>query len=51
MLTIIIPVYNEIKTIEQIIDKINQINFIKKEIILVDDFSLDGTRELIKKII
>ena len=49
MLTIIIPVYNEIKTIEQIIDKINQINFIKKEIILVDDFSLDGTRELIKK--
>ena len=50
MLTIIIPVYNEIKTIEQIIDKINQINFIKKEIILVDDFSLDGTRELIKKL-
>ena len=48
MLTIIIPVYNEINTIEQIIDKINKIKFIKKEIILVDDYSIDGTRELIK---
>ena len=30
MLTIIIPVYNEINTIEQIIDKINKIRIYKK---------------------
>ena len=48
MLTIIIPVFNEINTIEQIINQTNDISFIKKEIILVDDGSTDGTRSLIK---
>ena len=48
MLTIIIPVFNEINTIEKIIDQINNISFIKKEIILVDDGSTDGTRSLIE---
>ena len=47
-LTIIIPVFNEINTIEQIINQTNDISFIKKEIILVDDGSTDGTRSLIK---
>ncbi|MFL2898343.1 MAG: glycosyltransferase family 2 protein [Candidatus Pelagibacter sp.] len=49
MLSIIIPVYNEINTIEKIIDQINSLNFIKKEIIVVDDFSTDGTKELIEQ--
>ena len=49
VLTIIIPVYNEIKTINAILDKILSIKKIKKQIILVDDFSTDGTREIIKK--
>ncbi len=48
MLTIIIPVFNEINTIEQIIDQVNEINFISKEIILVDDCSTDGTKSLIE---
>ena len=48
MLTIIIPVYNEIKTIEKILNKIDEIDFISKEIILVDDSSTDGTKSLIK---
>ena len=48
MLTIIIPVFNEINTIEKILDEVNKINFIKTQIILIDDFSTDGTRELIK---
>ncbi len=48
MLTIIIPVYNEIKTIEKILYKIDEIDFISKEIILVDDGSTDGTKNLIK---
>ena len=48
MLTIIIPVYNEINTLEKILQKIDKIDFISKEIILVDDGSTDGTRSLIE---
>tara|TARA_B100000902_G_C27299813_1_gene912128 strand:- start:581 stop:1282 length:702 start_codon:yes stop_codon:yes gene_type:complete len=47
-LTIIIPAYNEINTIQNIIDKIFSIK-IHKQIILVDDNSNDGTREIIVK--
>ena len=49
LISIIIPCFNEKKTICKIIDKINKQKNIKKEIILVDDFSTDGTRLLIKK--
>jgi len=50
-LSIIIPIYNEKETIEEIISRIEKIELknIKKEIILIDDFSKDGTRELLKK--
>ncbi len=50
-LSIIIPVYNEVKTLEKIISKINNINIsLTKEIILVDDYSTDGTREIINNL-
>jgi len=50
-LSIIIPVYNESKTILKILDKIKKVKIpIKKEIIIVDDFSKDGTRKILKKI-
>jgi len=45
-LSVVIPVYNEKNTIQQIVDKVKKIH-ISKEIILVDDFSTDGTRELL----
>lgn len=48
MLTIIIPVFNEINTIEKILNQIDQVDFIPKEIILVDDSSTDGTKSLIE---
>ena len=49
-LSIIIPVYNEINSIEFILKKIIQHTpKIKKRIIIVDDFSNDGTREWLKK--
>jgi len=48
--SIIIPCYNEINTVEKIIKKILQETDIKKEIIIIDDFSNDGSREKIDKI-
>ena len=48
-LSIIIPCYNEKNTIEKIVNQLNSLN-IKKQIILVDDNSNDGTTQLIKKI-
>ncbi len=48
--TIIIPVFNEKNYIYKIIKKIKQnINY-DKQIIIVDDFSNDGTKKMIKKI-
>ena len=50
MLSIIIPVYNEVQTIEKILLKIKKIKKIKKQIIIVDDGSTDGTSEKLKDI-
>jgi dolichol-phosphate mannosyltransferase len=49
--SIIIPVFNEVETFEELIKKVknNTIEGIEKEIIIVDDFSTDGTKELIRK--
>ena len=47
-LTFIIPVYNEIKTIEKLIKKILKLN-IKKQIIVIDDGSNDGTEQILRK--
>jgi glycosyltransferase involved in cell wall biosynthesis len=45
-LSIVIPVYNEIQTIRQVIDRVKASPF-DKEIILVDDGSTDGSREFL----
>ena len=49
-LTILIPCYNEVNTIRQIIDKIIEINNYEKEIIVIDDFSTDGSRQILSEI-
>ncbi|MFV1917573.1 MAG: glycosyltransferase family 2 protein [Patescibacteria group bacterium] len=52
ILSIIIPCFNESKTIKNLIDQISQANSLglKKEIIIVDDGSDDDTPEILKKI-
>ena len=47
-LTIVIPCYNEAKTIDRIINAVRQSPYPDKEIIVVDDCSVDGTREKLK---
>ena len=49
-LSIVIPVYNERNTLEKILERVEmvQVDGIKeKEIVLVDDFSTDGTKEIL----
>lgn len=43
-LSVVIPVYNEIGTIDEIIRRVRETPF-DKEIVIVDDCSTDGTRE------
>ncbi len=53
-LSIIIPAYNEAATIHLILNKViavELINNIEKEIIIVNDYSNDGTKEVIEKYI
>ena len=49
LLTIVIPIYNEKETIASIIAAVRDTPF-RKEIILVDDGSTDGTREIIQQL-
>ena len=47
-ISIIIPVYNERNTIENVVATVASVPIpLEKEIIVVDDFSTDGTRELL----
>ena len=49
--SIIIPCYNEINFLDLLIERVLTQKNIEKEIILIDDYSNDGTRDLIKKFI
>ena len=47
-ISILIPVFNEVNTLCEIIKKVENVDFLglEKEIILIDDCSVDGTKEL-----
>lgn len=51
-LSVIIPVFNEEKTILEILKRVEKVKIpkIEKEIVIVDDFSTDGTRGILEKV-
>ena len=50
LLSIIIPCYNEVETIDAIIDAIFLSPYPHKEVIIIDDNSSDGTKERLKEV-
>ena len=49
-LSVIVPCYNEKSTIRDIVDAIRNAPYPDKEIIIVDDCSSDGTRDVLREI-
>jgi glycosyltransferase involved in cell wall biosynthesis len=47
-LSVVVPVYNERLTLPEILDRVHAVS-IPKEIIIVDDGSTDGTREVLRR--
>lgn len=48
-LSVLIPVYNEVNTLEEAVRRVRSLN-LPKEIIIVDDGSTDGSRDLLKRL-
>ena len=48
-ISVVIPVFNEKQTIREVLDQVNNAHF-DKEIIVVDDGSYDGTKEILAEI-
>jgi len=46
--SIVIPCFNEVATLEQLVDAVLAVPPAEKEVILIDDASNDGTTELIR---
>jgi glycosyltransferase involved in cell wall biosynthesis len=47
-LSVVIPCYNEVRTIRHIVDRVRAAPVAEREIIIVDDCSRDGTRDLLR---
>lgn len=52
LLSIVVPVYNEIETLPEILRAVQSVDLgrIRRELILVDDFSSDGSRDLVAEL-
>lgn len=49
VVSVVIPVFNEMRTLEQVLKRVQAVP-VEKEIILVDDCSNDGSRELVQSL-
>jgi glycosyltransferase involved in cell wall biosynthesis len=51
LISIVVPVYNEVRTVKAVVDRLLTIPLpAEREIIVVDDGSLDGTREVLESL-
>lgn len=48
LITVVIPVFNEARTIENVLKRVLAVPF-TKQVVVVDDASTDGTREILQK--
>ena len=48
-LSVVMPVYNEANTIREVIKRVMDVD-LDKELIIVDDYSTDGTRDILKSV-
>ena len=50
-LSIVIPVYNEAATVKTLLDRVAAVDMgVEKELVIVDDCSTDGTRDVLKEL-
>ena len=49
-LSVIIPCFNEVNTIKNILEEVKNSDIQDQEIIIVDDYSTDGTKEILKNL-
>ena len=49
LLSVVIPVYNELNTIGRVLSRVASLN-LNLELVIVDDFSTDGTREILEQL-
>jgi glycosyltransferase involved in cell wall biosynthesis len=49
--SIIVPVYNEVRTVSQILERLKGVRDFDREIVVVDDGSTDGTSEVLQKFV
>lgn len=51
-ISLLIPVYNEVKSLETLLNRVDSVDFcgLEKELVIVDDGSEDGTRDILKRL-
>jgi len=50
LLSVVIPIYNEEKTLANIVSHVEQVTFVEKEIILIDDCSKDTSPQILRRL-